>query len=207
MPSIIAESHRDRILGVLNRQNVARLSEILATGATATAVSRLEREGRIVRLSRGLYQLADSPLELHQPLVEAAKLVPKGVICLVSALSYHELTDQIPRRVWVAIGPKDWRPHISYPPIRFVRFSPDALTRHVDAHLIQGTEIRVTNPARTIVDLFNYRTKVGPNIAIEGLKEALRTRKATPAEIHNIAVEMKQWKVIQPYLEALSLNG
>ena len=202
-----ANSHRDRITEVLQRQNVARLTELLATGATAAAVSRLERAGTIVRLSRGLYQLADAPLELNQPLVEAAKLVPKGVICLVSALSYHELTDQIPRRVWVAIGPKDWRPHISYPPIRFVRFSPQALTRHIDIRLIEGVEVRVTNPARTIVDLFKYRTKVGPNIAIEGLKEALRTRKASPAELHNIAVEMKQWKIMQPYLEALSFNG
>lgn len=201
------ESHRDRIVGFLNRRNVARLYEILATGATAAAVSRLEQEGTIVRLSRGLYQLADSPLALHQPLVEAAKLIPSGVICLVSALSYHELTDQIPRSVWVAIGHKDWRPHITYPPVRFVSFAPEALIHNVDAHLIEGTEIRITNPARTIVDLFKYRTKVGPNIAIEGLKEALRTRKATPAEIHNIAAEMKQWKVIQPYLEALSFNG
>lgn len=201
------EPHRDRIVSLLSRRNVARLSEILATGATAAAVSRLEREGTIVRLSRGLYQLADTPLELHQPLVEAAKLVPNGVICLVSALSYHELTDQIPRRVWVAIGHKDWRPHIAHPPIRFVSFAPEALTRYIDPHLIEATEVRITNPARTIVDLFKYRTKVGPNIAIEGLKEALRTRKATPAEIHNIAVEMKQWKAIQPYLEALSFNG
>ena len=203
----VAKSHRDRIIAVLKNQNVARLSELLATGATPTAVSRLERDGTITRLSRGLYQLADSPLELHQPLIEAAKLVPKGVICLVSALSYHELTDQIPRRVWVAIGPKDWRPHITYPPIRFVRFSPEALSRHIDTQFIEGIEVRITNPARTIVDVFKYRTKIGPNIAIEGLKEALRTRKASPAEIHNIAVEMKQWKVIQPYLEALSFNG
>jgi predicted transcriptional regulator of viral defense system len=207
MTSASSRSHRERIIGLLKAQNVARLSEILATGATAAAVSRLERDGTITRLSRGLYQLTDSPLELYQPLVEAAKLVPKGVICLVSALSYHELTDHIPRRVWVAIGPKDWRPHISYPPLRFVRFSLDALTHHIDAHLIEGAEVRITNPARTIVDLFKYRTKVGPNIAIEGLKEGLRTRKATPAEIHNIAVEMKQWNVIQPYLAALSFNG
>lgn len=207
MPLTSKPSHRDQIIEVLRRQNVARLSEILARGASAAAVSRLEQEGTIVRLSRGLYQLADSPLELHQPLVEAAKLVPKGVICLESALSYHELTDQISRRVWVAIGPKDWRPHIDYPPIRFVRFSPEALSNHIDTRLIEGTELRITSPARTIVDLFKYRTKVGPNLAIEGLKEALRTKKATPAEIHNIATEMKQWKVIQPYLEALSFNG
>lgn len=207
MPSNLAQSHRERIIGMLKQTNVARLSEILATGVTATAVSRLKREGAIVRLGRGLYQLADSPIELHQALVEVAKLVPKGVICLVSALSYHELTDQIPRRVWVAIGPKDWRPQINYPPMRVVRFSPQALTRHVDTLTIEGTEIRITSPARTVVDLFRYREKVGLNIAIEGLKETLRTRKATPAEIHNIAAEMKQWKVIQPYLEALTLNG
>lgn len=207
MPRNTEQTHRDRIIDLLKRQTVARLSDLKATGATATAVSRLEQEGTIIRLSRGLYQLADSPLELHQPLVEAAKLIPKGVICLASALSYHELTDRIPRRVWVAIGSKDWRPHIDYPPIRFVRFSPKALTHHVDKRLIEGTEIRITNPARTIVDLFKYRTKVGLNIAIEGLKEVLRTRKASPAEIHGIAVEMKQWNVIQPYLEALSFNG
>lgn len=202
-----SEKHRDRIIGLLERQNVARLSDILATGATATAVSRLEQEGTIVRLARGLYQLSQAPLDAHQPLIEAARLVPRGVICLVSALAYHELTDQIPRSVWLAIGAKDWRPRISYPPIRFVRFSSEALSHQVDVHMIEGTEVRVTNPARTIVDLFRYRAKVGPNIAIEGLKEALRTRKVTPAQIHGIASEMKQWKVIQPYLEALSFNG
>ena len=186
---------------------MARLSDLKATGATATAVSRLEQQGTIVRLSRGLYQLSEGPLNVHQPLIEAAKLAPRGVVCLVSALSYHELTDQIPRRVWIAIGAKDWRPSVTYPPIRFVRFSPEALTRHVEEHLIEGTEVRITNPARTIVDLFKYRTKVGPNIPIEGLREVLRTRKATPAEVHNIASEMKQWKIIQPYLEALTSNG
>ncbi|WP_240309395.1 type IV toxin-antitoxin system AbiEi family antitoxin domain-containing protein [Sphingomonas ginsengisoli (ex An et al. 2013)] len=183
------------------------MSEILAAGATATAVSRLERDGTIVRLSRGLYQLADRPLEANQPLIEAAKLVSKGVICLVSALSYHELTDQIPRRVSMAIGPRDWLPQITYPPIRFFRFSPDALTKHVETRTIDGVDIRVTNPARTIVDLFKYRGKVGQNVAIDGLKEVFRQRRATPAEVHNIAAEMKQWKVMQPYVEALSFNG
>src|SRR5436190_19214517 len=116
-------SHRDRILDLLSARGMARLSDILKTGATAAAVARLEREGSIIRLSRGLYQLADAPLEQHHALAEAAKLIPKGVICLVSALSFHELTDQIPSRVWVAIDAKDWRPRRPYPPLRIVRFS------------------------------------------------------------------------------------
>jgi predicted transcriptional regulator of viral defense system len=186
---------------------MARLSEFLEAGATATAVSRLEREGTILRLGRGLYQLPDAPLDEHHALAEAAKLVPKGVVCLVSALAFHELTDHMPRRVWMAIGSKDWRPRISQPAIRFVRFPPKGLTRHVDAHSIEGVTVRITDPARTVVDLFKYRRTVGQNLAIEGLKEVLWTRKATPADLHAIASEMGQSRLIRPYLEAIAHNG
>lgn len=202
-----ARSQRERIIEVLRERGMARLSEILAAGVTATAVSRLEREGSIIRLSRGLYQLSDAPLDQNHMLAEAAKLIPRGVICLASALAYHELTDQIPRRVWVAIGPKDWKPHVTYPQVRIVRFSSVDLTRHIETHVIEGVHVRMTNPARTVVDLFRYRSKIGQNLAIEGLKEALRTRKATPSEIHALAAETRQWRHLQPYLEAMVHNG
>jgi predicted transcriptional regulator of viral defense system len=207
MPATAATSHRDRILEVLGRKGMARLSEFLEAGATATAVSRLERDGTILRLGRGLYQLPDAALDEHHALAEAAKLVPKGVVCLVSALAFHELTDQMPRRVWMAIGSKDWRPRIGQPAIRFVRFAPESLSRHVESHSIEGVAVRITSPARTVVDLFRYRRTVGQNLAIEGLKEVLRTRKATPADIHAIASEMGQWRLIRPYLETVAHNG
>ena len=202
-----AASQRDRVLEFLSERGMARLSEIVATGVTAAAVSRLEREGSIIRLSRGLYQLSDAALDQHHMLAEAAKLIPRGVICLASALAYHELTDQIPRRVWIAIGQKDWKPHLTYPQVRIVRFSNADLTRHVETRHIEGVPVRVTNPARTVVDLFRYRSKIGQNLAIEGLKEVLRTRKATPSEIHAIAAETRQWRHLQPYLEAIAHNG
>lgn len=200
-------THRDRILDLLHQKGMARLSEILETGVTRTAVSRLEREGSILRLARGLYQLPDAPLEEHHALAEATKLVPKGVVCLVSALSFHELTDTIPRRVWIAIGGKEWRPRILHPPMRIVRFPSPSLINHVDSHPIEGVDVRITNPARTIVDLFRYRRTVGQNLAIEGMREALRTRKVMPREIHRIAAEMDQWRIVRPYLETMAHNG
>lgn len=197
-------THRDRIIDLLKRNGMARLSEILETGATSAAVARLEREGVVMRLSRGLYQLAGSPLDAHHALAEAALLVPKGVICLLSALAYHELTDRIPRRVWIAIGRKDWRPTVSHPRMRILHFSEEALTHFVETRRIEQVDVRMTNPARTVVDCFKYQSTVGRNVAMEGLREALRTRKASPAELHRAASAMGQWPQIEPYLEAMS---
>lgn len=202
-----SETHRDRIVDLLERNGMARLSELLETGATGAAVARLERDGTLIRLSRGLYQLADSPVEEHHALAETALLVPKGVICLLSALAYHELTDRIQRRVWIAIGRKDWRPTFSHPPLKILHFSEKAMTFLVETRRVENVDVRLTNPARTVVDCFKYQSTVGRNVAIEGLKEALRTRKATPADIHRAASEMGQWKTIQPYLEAVAHNG
>lgn len=116
------KSHRERVVDMLADRGMARLSELIDGGVTATSVARLEREGVIVRLGRGLYQLPDAPVDAHHTLAEAAKLVPRGVVCLVSALAFHNLTDKLPSKVWLAIAPKDWKPRIAHPPIRFVRF-------------------------------------------------------------------------------------
>lgn len=186
---------------------MARLSEFQRLGVTAAAIARLERDGVIVRLARGLYQLPDAVIEAQHTLAEAAKLVPKGVICLTSALAYHELTDHIPPHVWMAIGPKDWRPRVKYPPLRFARFPPTQLSRGVEEHHIEKVPVRVFNIAKTISDLFRYRQTIGINVALEGLREALRQQKATPAEIARFAVEGGVWKVIEPYITALTSNA
>lgn len=113
----------------------------------------------------------------------------------------------MPRRVWMAIGGKDWRPRITQPAIRFVRFPARGLEWQVRTHMIEGVAVRITSPARTVVDLFRYRRTVGQNVAIEGLRQVLRTRKATPSDLHAIAMEMNQWRLIRPYLEAIAHNG
>jgi predicted transcriptional regulator of viral defense system len=208
------EHQRDRTISLLRRRGMARLSELLQAGVTAATVSRMQKTGEIVQLSRGLYQLPDAPLDVNNALAQAAKRVPKGIICLTSALAFHELTDTIPTRVWMAIGPKDWRPRVASPSIQFVRFGAKVLDSGVEEHAIEGVPVRIYNPAKTVVDLFRYRQSAGKryqkspglNLAIEGLREALRLRKATPSEIARYAAEGGVWKVVQPYLEAMTAN-
>ncbi len=209
------ETQRDRVISVLQQRGMARASELLKAGVTATTVSRMQKNGQIIQLGRGLYQLPDAPLDLNHAMAQAAKRVPKGIICLTSALAYHELTDTIPSRVWMAIGPKDWRPLVTSPAVQFVRFGMKVLDTGVKEHLIEGVPVRIYNPAKTVVDLFRYRQSAGKryqkspglNLAIEGLREALRLRKATPSEIARYAMEGGVWKVVQPYLEAMTANA
>ena len=200
-------TQRERAVAFLKAKGMARLNELIAEGVTATTVSRLEREAAIVRLARGLYQLPDASIDAHHTLAEAAKLVPKGVICLTSALAFHELTDQIPAKVWIAIGPKDWRPKFRYPPTRFAHFPSSQLRTDVEHHLIDGVEVPIFGVAKTIVDLFRYRRTVGINVALEGLREALRKRKATPAKIAKYARAARVWKTMEPYMSALTSDG
>jgi len=198
---------RDSALKWLSHHGMARLSELKRAGATSVAVARLEREGTIVRLARGLYQLPDTRLDTHHSLAEATKLVPRGVICLVSAVVFHDLTDRIPAQTWMAIGSKDWRPTFSSPQVHFVRFPARLLASGIETHSIEGVAVRINSPAKTIADLFRYRRSVGLDVAVGGLKEALRRRKATPAEIARYAVEGRVWKIVQPYLEALTIDA
>jgi predicted transcriptional regulator of viral defense system len=209
------ETQRDRVISLLQERGMARLSELRKAGATGTTVSRMHENGQVVQLSRGLYQLPDAPLDVNNALAQAAKRVPKGIICLTSALAFHELTDTIPSRVWMAIGRKDWRPRVASPPIQIVRFGAKVLDKGVNEHIIEGVTVRIYNPAKTVVDLFRYRHSAGKryrkspglNLAIEGLRDALRLRKATPSEIARYATEGGVWKVVQPYLEAMTANA
>jgi predicted transcriptional regulator of viral defense system len=186
---------------------MARLAEIRRAGITAATVSRLEREGVVTRLGRGLYQLADAPLEGNHSLAEAAKRVPKGVICLISALAFHGITDQMPRRVWMAIGPKDWKPQVDYPPLRVVRFATKFLRDGVETHEIEGVAVPVFGVAKTIADTFRHRRSVGIDVGIQALREALRQRKTTPSELSDYAMRGGVWSTLRPYLEVITADG
>jgi predicted transcriptional regulator of viral defense system len=208
-------SQQDRALSLLRQRGMARLFEFIDAGVTAAAVSRMKAKGLITQLGRGLYQLPDADLDANHTLAEAAKHVPKGVVCLGSALAFHELTDTIPSRVWMAIGPKDRHSRITHPPLQLVRFKLEFLHAGVETHVIEGVSVNIYNPAKTVVDLFRYRQPAGMryrhspglNLAIEGLREALRTRKATPSEITDYAIKAGIWKVMQPYMEAMTANA
>jgi predicted transcriptional regulator of viral defense system len=206
----------DRATTLLQERGMARLSEFIKEGITAATISRMEQKGLVNQLSRGLYQRPDAPLDANHSLAVAAKLVPNGVICHDSALAFHELTDRIPPFVWVAIGPREWRPKITQPRIQIMRFGPKVFDKGIEHHTIERVSVPIYSPAKTIVDLFKsgrhqnvfYKSSAGFAHATQGMKEALRLRKATPAEIAKFAVEAGIWeKIVQPRLEALTVDA
>lgn len=205
MPSTSAQ--RSRALDLLNARGMLRLKDFVAEGIGPETLARLVREAVVVRPARGLYQLSDTQVDAAHTLAEAAILVPKGVVCLTSALQFHELTLQMPSAVWMAIDRTAWRPKIGYPRIRFVRFTGPALTEGVVRHRIEGVEVPVTEPARTIVDCFRYRAKVGLDVAMEGLREGLRRRRCTPDELWRYAQKARVWPVMRPYVEAMAADA
>ncbi len=202
-----ASTQRAQVLELLGTQSVMRLRDFAIRGIGPETLARLVREGVVLRPARGLYQLADGPIDSRRTLVEAAALVPKGVVCLVSALQFHELTLQMPSRVWMAIERTAWRPRIDYPPIRFVRFSRSALTEGVERHLIERVAVAVTDPARTIVDCFRYRAKVGIDVVMEGLREGLRQRKATSDQLWRYGTKARIWSTMKPYVDTTVADG
>ena len=200
-------TQREVARDLLEDRGILRLAELRDCGVTAATVSRMERNGEVIRLGRGLYQLSGAELDASHSLAEAAKRFPKGVICLVSALAFHGLTDQLPNKVWVAIGRNAWTPNRSDIPIRVLRFSNTLLAESVETHVIERVSVNVFGVAKTVADCFRHRGKIGLSVAIEGLQEALRQRKATPAEIARAASAGGVRTVIRPYLEALTANG
>lgn len=212
MPSA-PSTQQDRAIALMRERGMLRASEFAKEGIAAATLARMTESGVTLKLGRGLYQLPDAALDANHSLAEAAKLVPRGTICLVSALAFHDLTDTMPSRVWMAIGPKDRKPQ--NPAIEFVRFSGRHRTGGMERHVIEGVSVPIYSPAKTIVDLFRYRRRQGRRyrkspgltLALEGLREALRQRKASPAEIARFARAGGAWKVIQPYLDAMTANA
>jgi predicted transcriptional regulator of viral defense system len=209
-----ALTQQERALTLIDQRGMMRLSEFREAGITAATVSRMQQKGLVTQLGRGLYQRPDAPLDINHTLAEAARRVPRGVICLASALAFHGLTDTIPSRVWIAIGSRDWRPQIDAPPVEIVRFPPKAFETGIERHAIEGVPVRIYDPAKTVVDLFRVRLRggkrgggAGGSLAVEGLKEALRQRKATPAVLARYAIAAGIWQDMQPYLEALTTDA
>ena len=184
-----------------------RRTELSAAGVHPETLTRLVQEGTLTRVTRGLYQLSDADITAPHELAEVAKLALKGVICLVSALQFHELTLQMPSRVWLAIGTKARSPKIDYPPTRVVRFGKQALSLGMEIHSIDGVSVPIFNPAKTVVDCFRFRKHVGFDVALEGLHSVTRSGKAKPAEIVQYARDTRIWSVLRPYLEAVVADG
>ncbi len=155
------------------------------------------------RLGRGLYSIPNQLIGENISLAEVCTVAPRGVICLLSALRFHNLTTQLPSDVWLAIGQKDRRPKIETVAVRVFRFSQASLTSGVEIHTMHGVEIKVFSPAKTVADCFKYRNKIGLDVSIESLRDCLRLRKATVDELIKQSRICRVEKVMKPYLEAM----
>ena len=196
-------SQRKKVLTIVRRCGLIRPRDLSAHGVAAWVIYDLLKEGSVKQVGRGLYALTDSsPTERHS-YAQAMKRVPNGVICLLSALRFHELTVQNPHEVWIAISRTGWRPKPEGVELRVIRFSGQALSAGVEDHQVEGVAVRVTNVARTVADCFKYRNKIGIDVALEALHEGWRKRRLTMDELWRYAKLDRVTKIVMPYLETL----
>jgi len=192
------------ILAIARKAGMIRRQDVVARGIHPEHLRRLCARGLLVRVSRGLYMLPDADVSEHHSLAEACKRVPHGIVCLLSALRFHDIGTQGPHEVWIAIAPKARRPAPAYPPLRIVRFSGKALSEGVEKHTIDGVPVRITSPARTIADCFKYRNKIGLDVAVEALRDCRQQRKCTMDDLWRYAKLCRVSNVIRPYVEAMA---
>lgn len=205
MPSAV--SQRRILQDLFVAHPLMRAHELQAAGISPGTIARATEEGAIERISRGLYKSCEANINVNQSLAEASKRLPKGVITMVSALAFHELTDQMPRSVWVAIGASDWAPAQTYPPIKIVRLSERYLDQGIEYHDIAGVKVPIYAVTKTLADAFRNPKLVDRSVAIEALRSALTQKKASPSDIAMAAKAGGAWTIMHPYLEALTSNG
>jgi predicted transcriptional regulator of viral defense system len=193
----------DTALDLVRRRGTIRPRDLAAYGIPADYLDRLYRRGLIERIGRGLYAWPGVEVSEHHSVAAAARLIPRGVVCLLTALRFHGLTTQMPHEVWMAIPPKAWPPKVESPKVRLVRFSGAALTEMIEEHQIEGVAVRVYTAAKTVADCFKYRNKVGSDVALEALRDSWRSKKATMDQFWAAARVCRMTNVMRPYLESL----
>jgi len=181
-----------------------RATELEARGIPRGHLRTLLRRGQVAQVGRGLYRLAAVEPNEMETVAMVASAVPGGILCLLSALQIHEIGTQSPHEVWIALDRKARKPTRLPAKVRVVRFSGSMLTYGIQTRSTLGVPVRVTSPARTVVDCFRYRNKIGLDVALEALRDAVRTRKATVDEIMRAAEVCRARTVMRSYLEALA---
>jgi predicted transcriptional regulator of viral defense system len=196
-------SDRTRLLALAKRRGVISARDASRAGIHSQHLTRLVAERVLERIARGQYRLASRPITEHHGLVVAARAVPQGVICLLSALAFHRLGSQLPADVWIAIERGARAPARRQLPLRVVHFSRAAFRDGIETHRIEGEGVRVYSVAKTLADLFKYRNKVGLEVAVEALREGWRERRFTVEALDRAAGACRVARVIRPYVEAV----
>ena len=188
---------------VLKRLSIARSRDLERAGVSRTQLRRLIERGLIERVGRGLYGLPGAARTERHHLAEAARRVPGGVVCLLSALRFHGLTTQNPFEVWMAIDRKAWRPRFEHPPLRLFHLSGPALREGVEEHDVGGVAVRVFSAAKTVADCFKFRNKIGADVAVEALRDYRRLHPKRLEAVWRFAEVDRVTRVILPYMEAV----
>ena len=185
-------------------RGVLRTSHALKLGIHPRILYRLRDTGWLVAVTRGVYRLANLPEPSHPDLLVVARRVPQAVMCLISALSFHGLTTQIPHEVQIALPRGTRYPRLDHPPLRVFLMTGAAYTEGIETHSIEGIPLRVYSPAKTVVDCFKFRNKIGIDVAVEALRLARERKRVTPRALLQYARLCRVERVIRPYLEALT---
>lgn len=196
-------THRQKALDLVKEKEIVRSSEFVEAGIPRIIISRLVANHQLQQLERGLYCLPQKEFSEKENLIVVASKVPQAVFCLLTALQIHELTTQLPRKVWIAMPINSHLPKIDYPPIKMVKYSGKAYSEGVEIQKADGIEYRVYNVDKTIADCFKHRNKIGIDIAIEALKDAYEKNKVTVDELWHYAKICRVANVMRPYLEAI----
>ena len=200
----MGQKSSQKVLRLARRHGSVSRQAVYAAGIHTQVLSRMVRDGALERVAPGQYRVPQAPVTEHHGLAVVASAAPKAVVCLLSALSFHQIGTQLPHAIWIAIDRRARRPTLDYPPLHVVRFSGPALTEGIETHEIEGQVVQVFSVAKTIADLFKYRNKIGLDVALEALRDAWRLRRFTMAEIHRCARVCRVERVMTPYLEALT---
>lgn len=197
---------REKAIEIIHKQGgIIRTQEAFQLGIHRRTLYGLRDEGVLFPVARGLFHLADGPdsLPTEIDLVNVAKLVPQGVICLISALSFHELTTEIPHEVWIAVERKAHKPRVKYPPVRAMFFTGACFNEGIEVHRIMEQDVRIYNASKTVIDCFRWRNAVGIDVALDAARTYLKRRDASPSRLMDYARLCNVEKLVTPYLEAM----
>ena len=197
-------SRFDRAVGIFKKHGgILRTAQALRAGIHPGTLYAMRDSGALEAISRGVYRLANSPPLGNPNLVTVATRVPGGVICLISALAFYELTTQIPHEVHVALPRGAEEPRLDHPPIKTYRFTGEAFTEGVEGHELDGVSVRIYSPEKTLADCFKFRNQVGLDTVMEAVRFYRERRSIKVDDLMRYAGICRVKKIIRPYLEAI----
>lgn len=203
LDSMHIDTQTQRVLDLVRQMGTLRPTNLQDIDIPRVVLTRLTASGQLEKVGRGLYRLPDAPISEQESLVTIAVKVPQAVFCLLTALQIHELTTQLPRQIWIAMPQGSHTPKIDYPPVKMVQFTGDAFSEGIEVIQSDRVALRVYSVAKTVADCFKHRNKIGLDVAIEALKDALAQKKASANDLWRFAKICRVANVMRPYLETL----